>query len=202
MIRIISIALCLFLSSVLPVMAKTTIVFIGDSLTSGLGVETNQAYPSLLDTMLKQNGYTEIHIINGSVSGSTSASAFARVKWFQKVKPNIIILALGANDGLRGLPTDQMKNNLSLAIEKAKQFGIKIILAGMEIPTNYGSQYTNSFRQVFQSLAVQYNVPLIPFLLQDVGGHPDLNQADGIHPNPAGHKIIATTVYPYLLESL
>jgi len=178
------------------------IVILGDSISSGLGVEPEQAYPSLMQAHFEKNGQHHIKIFNGSISGSTTAGALSRLKWFLRVKPDMLILALGANDGLRGLSTSRMEQNLSSCIELARENGMTIILAGMKIPPNYGGEYTREFEQAFENLKKKYDLPLIPFLLKDVAGKPDLNQADGIHPNAEGHKIIARTVLETLLEQL
>ena len=178
------------------------IVILGDSLSSGLGVEPEQAYPALMQAHFEKTGQHHIKIINGSISGSTTAGALSRLEWFLRVKPDMLILALGANDGLRGLSTSRMEQNLSACIELARENEITIILAGMKIPPNYGLDYTRAFEETFENLAKKYNLALIPFLLKDVAGKPDLNQADGIHPNADGHKIIARTVLETLLEQL
>lgn len=178
------------------------IVILGDSLSSGLGVEPEQAYPYLIQTHFKNNGQSHIKIINGSISGSTTAGALSRLKWFLRVRPDMLILALGANDGLRGLSISQMEENLSVCIELALEKQIKIILAGMKIPPNYGQEYTLAFEEIFTTLSKKYDLTLIPFLLKDVAGRSDLNQADGIHPNADGHSIIARTVLDTLLGQL
>lgn len=178
------------------------ILFIGDSISAGLGVEPEQAYPSLIRDMLKEKGIQGIAVTNGSISGSTTAGAVSRLKWFLRAKPDILVLALGANDGLRGLATVEMARNLDNAIVLAKEKGIRVILAGMEIPPNYGPEYAKAFREVFGGLADKHHLPFIPFLLKDVAGKASLNQADGIHPNREGHRIIAATVMPYILEQL
>ena len=178
------------------------IVILGDSLSSGLGVEPEQAYPSLIQAHFEKTGQHHIKIINGSISGSTTAGALSRLEWFLRVKPDMLILALGANDGLRGLPISLMEQNLSACIELARENEITTILAGMKLPPNYGQEYTRAFEETFENLAKKYNLALIPFLLKDVTGKPDLNQADGIHPNADGHKIIARTVLETLLEQL
>ena len=182
--------------------SSTRIIFLGDSITAGLGVEPENAYPSLVDMMLKEKGIENFKITNGSISGSTTAGAFSRLKWFLKVKPDILVLALGANDGLRGLSTSEMVQNLDRAIILARDNGIRVILAGMEIPPNYGPEYARAFREVFVLLADKHKLPFIPFLLKDVAGKASLNQVDGIHPNREGHRIIAATVLPYILEQL
>lgn len=190
------------LSSLRAEEGSTGILFIGDSITAGLGVELENAYPALLNDLLEERGIQNFKITNGSISGSTTAGALSRLKWFLRAKPDILVLALGANDGLRGLATDTMGQNLDKTILLAKSHGIRVILAGMEIPPNYGPDYSRAFREVFAVLADKHQLSFIPFLLKDVGGNPLLNQADGIHPNRSGHKIIAATVLPYILEQL
>ena len=182
--------------------AEQVLLFLGDSLTAGLGVEKQEAYPFLLGEMLRKDGINDIRIINGGVSGSTSASAEARLKWYARVKPSVLFLALGANDGLRGLTLEEMEKNLDGVITAAQLTGMSVILAGMELPPNYGDIYTAAFRQVYVDLATRHRVPLIPFLLEGVGGVPALNQADGIHPNAEGHRRIALHVYPILKQHL
>jgi acyl-CoA thioesterase-1 len=194
----------------MPSMARAekthpNILFLGDSITAGLGVELENAYPALIADMFNDKPEEKgirVRITNGSISGSTTAGALSRLKWFLKVKPDILILALGANDGLRGLSTQEMSQNLERTIVLARQNGIRVILAGMQIPPNYGQAYSKAFREVFASLADRYDLSFIPFLLKDVAGNPLLNQADGIHPNRAGHKIIAETVLPYIQAQL
>ena len=178
------------------------VVILGDSISAGLGVEPEQAFPFLVQDMLKQKGFAFVNITNGSISGSTTAGATSRLKWYLKTKPDILVLALGANDGLRGLSTDLMTQNLEKAIILAKKNGIKVILAGMKIPPNYGAEYAKAFESSFVFLAQKHDLPFIPFLLKDVAGKAFFNQADGIHPNPEGHKIIATTVFDIILEQL
>ena len=184
------------------ILAETKILFLGDSLTAGYGIEKFQAFPTLIDKKLKEKGYKNIKVINGGISGSTSASALSRLKWYLKIKPDIMILARGANDGLRGLSVSELRKNLTACIQLAKENNIIIVLAGMRMPPNYGAAYTKSFFQIFGEVSKEQNVPLIPFLLKDVAGIPDLNIPDGIHPNEAGHKIVAQTVLPYIIKLL
>ena len=179
------------------IFSQTLIVALGDSLTEGFGVKKEEAYPHLLEEKLLLKGY-DVKVINAGISGSTSASSFSRLKWYIRTNPDIIILALGGNDGLRGLNVNSMKKNLTKTIELAKSEKILILLAGMQIPQNYGKEYTDSFREAFHELANKHKIPIIPFLLKDVGGVPTLNQSDGIHPNTEGHKIMALTVFEYL----
>ena len=178
------------------------ILALGDSLTEGFGVEKNEAYPHLLEKDLKKRGYDSIKVINGGISGSTSASAKSRLRWYLKAKPKIIILSLGANDGLRGLDINHMKMKLGETIDIAKKNNIKVLLAGMQMPLNYGPDYTRDFKNSFYELAEIHNVPLIPFLLKDVGGVAKYNLDDGIHPNPEGHKIISNNVLDHLIDLL
>lgn len=170
------------------------ILIIGDSLTAGYGVSQKQAYPSLLQNKIQQT-HPEYKVINAGSSGSTSASALSRLKWHLKKPPQILILALGANDGLRGTPVEATRKNLSQAIDLAKEKHLVVYLAGMKLPMNYGDKYRADFERVFKELVKEKKIKEIPFLLKGVGGRPELNQADGIHPNEKGHKIIADNVY-------
>ncbi len=182
--------------------AGEAILFLGDSITAGYGVEKEQAFPSLIESMLKEKGYGDIRVMNAGISGSTSASALSRLKWYGRIKPRILFLALGANDGLRGLSTEKMEENMGKALALAKNRGMKVILAGMEVPPNYGPEYSEAFRRVFRTLAEKHRVTFMPFLLKGVGGIESLNLADGIHPNAEGHRIIATNVLPHILKNL
>ena len=173
------------------------IVFLGDSLTAGLGLDPDQNYPSLLQRRITDAGY-KFEVVNAGVSGDTSAGGLRRVDWSLEGNVKILVLALGANDGMRGLPPDELKKNLSAIIERAQKKKAIVILAGMEAPTNNGADYTGQFRNVYKDLAKQYNVPLIPFLLQGVAGLSALNQADGIHPNVKGAQIVADVVWATL----
>jgi len=183
-------------------LAERVVLFLGDSLTAGLGVQPEEAYPRLLGEMLTKDGVADVRIVNGGVSGSTSASALSRLHWYDKIRPSLLFLALGANDGLRGLTVEEMGNNLAEVIDAARKRGMSVLLAGMELPPNYGDEYTGSFRQVYRDLASRYGLTLIPFLLEGVGGVAVLNQADGIHPNAEGHRHIARHVYPVLKAHL
>lgn len=177
------------------------ILFLGDSLTAGYGVARENSYPSLIEMQLKKSGKT-VSLINASISGSTTASAVKRLKWQLKQKPDILVLALGANDGLRGFDVKISEKNLSETIELAKSHQVHVILAGMRVPPNYGKKYAKQFDSIFAKIAKSYKIPLIPFLLEGVAGQKQLNQADGIHPNEKGHQIIAKLVYPFILEAL
>lgn len=170
------------------------LVIIGDSITEGYGVSREEAYPALLQKKIIKAGQNWL-VVNSGISGSTSASAASRVTWHLKQKPDLIIIALGANDGLRGLPVKSIENNLNAAVELCQKAKVKVILAGIKVPPNYGADYFRQFEGVFANVARKYSIPLIPNLIDSVGGEKALNQADGIHPNAKGHPIIAATVY-------
>ena len=171
------------------------IVALGDSLTAGYGLLEMQAYPALLQEKLNTDGYAW-DVVNAGVSGDTSAAGLQRLDW--ALRPGdvrILILELGANDGLRGLPVTEMKKNLAEIIERAQERRIAVLLAGMEAPPNFGPEYAGSFRQAYRDLARQYHVTFVPFMLDKVAGISSLNQADGIHPNVEGTQIVADTLW-------
>jgi len=173
------------------------IVFLGDSLTAGLGLPVEQSYPALIQQRLKRERLP-FEIVNAGVSGDTSAGGLSRLDWALEGNVRVLVVALGGNDGLRGLPVEQLKANLAQIIERARARGIRVILAGMEAPPNYGPDYTAAFHKVYPALARQYHVPFLPFLLQDVAGRQTLNQPDGIHPTAAGARIVADHVWTVL----
>jgi acyl-CoA thioesterase I len=176
---------------------RPKIAILGDSLTAGLGLVDAESYPTLLQTKLDQEGF-QYEVVNAGVSGDTSAGGLRRLDWALQEDVRVLIVALGANDGLRGLSVAEMKHNLGQIIETARAKNVVVILAGMEAPPNYGAEYGASFRQAYRDLAHQYRVLFIPFLLDKVAGQPALNQADGIHPNPRGAAIVADTVWSVL----
>jgi acyl-CoA thioesterase-1 len=191
----------LFLISFTLQVKAETILFLGDSLTEGYQLSREEAYPALIEKILKDEK-KEIKVINGGVSGATSASGLKRLDWYLRAKPDIMVLALGANDGLRGLKLNETEKNLSLVIMKAQERGMIVILAGMKMPTNMGETYRNEFEKIFSTLSKKYSIKLIPFLLEGVGGKPELNLPDGIHPNPKGHKKMADNVLKVLRTEL
>jgi acyl-CoA thioesterase-1 len=173
--------------------SKPRIVFLGDSLTAGLGLPSDQSYPSLIGKKLKESGY-DYEIVNAGVSGDTSAGGVRRLDWSLEGDVRALVLALGANDGLRGLPPDEMKKNLEAVLDRVKARNIPVVLAGMEAPPNNGPEYTREFREVYAELAKEYDVRFVPFLLLGVAGNAALNQGDGIHPNARGAEIVADLV--------
>jgi len=181
------------------------ILCLGDSLTEGYGIETHQAWPALLEAGLKEKGLLDVEIINAGVSGAVSASGLSRLRWSLKAGPDLVFIALGANDGLRGLPTGQMERNLDVLLQEAiKILGDpqKVIFAGMKVPPNYGLEYSRHFEEVYLKLADKYQIHFVPFLLEDVAGDKTLNLPDGIHPNAQGHQIIMSKLLPTFLKAL
>jgi acyl-CoA thioesterase-1 len=180
-----------------PSRSRPRIVFLGDSLTAGLGLATTEAYPALIQQRLDAAGL-DYEVVNAGVSGDTSAGGLARLDWALDGDVRILVVALGGNDALRALPTEQLKQNLATIIERAQARGITVVLAGMEAPPNFGRDYIVSFHKVYPELASSYHVAFVPFLLQGVAGSDTLNQRDGIHPTPEGARILAGTVWAAL----
>ena len=176
---------------------RPKIVVLGDSLTAGLGLLETQSYPHLLQEKIDRDGFG-YEVVNAGVSGDTTAGGLRRLDWSLQEDARVLVVALGGNDGLRGLPVAEVKQNLAKIIETARAKNIAVVLAGMEAPPNYGPEYAASFRQVYRDLALQYHVLFVPFLLDKVAGQAALNQADGIHPNPEGAAIVADTVWNVL----
>ena len=173
------------------------IVILGDSLTAGLGLDPDQSFPVLLQKRLDAEGH-RYEVVNAGVSGDTTAGGLRRLDWSIEGDTRILVVALGGNDGLRGLPVTATRTNLEEIITKAQQRGIAVVLAGMEAPPNYGSAYTAEFRQLFRDLASANHVAFIPFLLEGVAGVPKLNQRDGIHPNAEGARAVEELVWAVL----
>ena len=182
------------------------ILILGDSLTEGYGVSENEAYPSLLEEKLNKelSPKTKLRykIVNGGISGATTSGGVSRIEWFLQSQPDYLLVALGGNDGLRGIPVEEMKKNIDRILQAARQSEIPTMLAGMKIPPNYGPEYSVAFTKVFEDLAEEHEVPLIPFLLEGVGGNPKLNLPDRIHPNALGHRTLCQTVYKSLVANL
>jgi acyl-CoA thioesterase I len=170
------------------------IVAFGDSLTAGFGLPEEQWLTTLLQRKLEEKGY-RYRVVNAGMSGDTSAGGVSRIDWSLEGDVKYMVLELGGNDGLRGLPVANMKKNLAEMIERAQSRGVTVILAGMEAPPNLGEEYTGEFRQTYRDLAKKYKLTLIPFLLEGVAGHPGLNQPDGIHPNAEGAKVMTENVW-------
>ncbi|UYL10252.1 arylesterase [Bdellovibrio sp. SKB1291214] len=198
--RTLIVTFLLFFSSVS--FAQKKLIILGDSITEGYGVSKEAAYPAIFEKKLHDAGKKEWTIVNAGVSGSTTASGISRMKWLFKTKPDVVFLALGANDGLRGLKVEESQKNLATAIEYAQKEKVQVILGGLYMPPNYGKDYTDKFAKMYEDLAKRYKLTFIPFILDKVAGNPKYNLADGIHPNEEGHKIIADTIFNALKGKL
>jgi acyl-CoA thioesterase I len=199
-----AIALMLGLLAVLPVPARGTervVVVLGDSLTAGLGVAADEAWPALVESRLRREGYA-YRVVNAGVSGDTTAGGLRRVDWVLRNRPEVAVVALGANDGLRGLATDAMESNLLAIVERLRAGGARVLVAGMQVPPNYGAASSRAFSGVFPDVARRTGSALMPFLLDGVATDPRLNLPDGIHPNAAGHRAIAEHLWPHLVALL
>jgi acyl-CoA thioesterase I len=177
--------------------SEGVVVALGDSLTAGLGVAADEAFPARLEARLRAEGYA-YRVVNAGVSGDTTAGGVRRVDWVLRSSPQVVIVALGANDGLRGQSPPATRANLEEIVARLQAAGVRVLLAGMRLPPNYGGEYTKEFEAVFPAVARGAKITLMPFLLDGVAGVPRLNQADGIHPTAAGQQVIADHVWPYL----
>jgi acyl-CoA thioesterase-1 len=175
-------------------MTRPRVVFLGDSLTAGYGLAREQAVPALIQARMDREGF-DYEVINAGVSGDTSAGGLSRLEWSLTGPVRVLVVELGGNDGLRGLPVASLRDNLDVIITRAKSRGISVLLTGMEAPPNYGAAYTEEFRAVFRDLARQHAIAFVPFYLEHVAGIPRLNLADGIHPNPEGARIVQETIW-------
>ncbi|KEO73434.1 arylesterase [Anditalea andensis] len=186
-----------------PSIEPKTILFFGNSLTAGYGIDPEDAFPGIIQQKIDSLGL-DYKIINGGLSGETTASGLNRLDWFLEEEPDIFILELGGNDGLRGIAVDETRKNLEMMIElvQTRYPDTEIVLAGMQIPPNMGRDYAENFRNMYLDIAGDYDLVLIPFLLEGVGGEASLNLPDGIHPTEEGHKIVAETVWEYLYPIL
>ena len=184
-----------------PSQDERVIVAFGDSLTAGLGVASHEAYPAQLEARLRETGYP-YRVVNAGVSGDTTAGGIRRLDWIIKTKPAIVILELGANDGLRGIPLNEVRANLNQMIQSLQNKGIQVVLVGMKLPPNYGPLYTRGFSNLYSELAREYDIPFIPFFLEGVAARPELNQEDGLHPTVAGYSRVVDNVLPVLLPLL
>ncbi len=197
------ITILLLITEGLTAVERKTILFFGDSLTAGYGLDPAQAYPALIQDKIETAGLN-FEVVNGGLSGETTAGGLRRIDWMLRRKIDVMVLALGPNDFLRGLGLEQTEENLQGIIDKALEAypEMKIVIAGMKAPPNLGADYTNAFEDIYIRLAERNDLPLIPFLLENVGGIKELNQADGIHPTAKGNQIMAETVWGVLEEVL
>jgi len=178
-----------------------TIVAVGDSLTEGLGVAEELAYPAVLEERLRREGYP-YRVINAGISGETSSGTLSRIKWVLTLKPDIVILVTGANDGFRGIDPGLVKSNIRETIKSLKENKVTVVLAGMQIVQNLGQDYTKAFAEIYPEVARSEDVIFIPFFLAGVAAHRELNQADGIHPTAEGYQIIVDHITPYVIDAI
>ena len=183
--------------------AKKTIIFFGNSITAGYGLDLSEAFPARIQEKIDSMN-VPYKVVNAGVSGETSSGGRSRIDWILKQQVDIFVLELGGNDGLRGIPISETKKNLQTIIDKvkAKNPDVKIIIAGMQIPPNMGKKYTSAFRSMYPDLAKQNNISIVPFILEGVGGKAELNLEDGIHPTAEGHRILANNVWTVLQDLL
>jgi acyl-CoA thioesterase I len=178
--------------------AAGTVLIVGDSISAGFGLDTRKGWVALLEQRLKNEGFDDT-VVNASISGDTSAGGLARLPAALAAhKPEVVIIELGGNDGLRGQPPAQLQQNLASMIQQSRDSGAKVLLLGMQIPPNYGKRYVEAFNKVFGDVAQEKKVPLVPFFLEGVGGHPELMQADGLHPAVGAQDKLLENVWPSL----
>jgi len=177
------------------------IIAVGDSLTEGLGVAEELAYPALLEKKLQSDGY-HYRVINAGVSGETSSGTLARIQWVLTLKPDIVILVIGANDGFRGIDPELIKTNILTIVRVLKEKKVTVLLGGMQIGQNLGKEYITAFEKIYPLVAREENVGLIPFFLTGVAANPTLNQTDGIHPTAEGYRVAVDHIFPYVIETI
>jgi acyl-CoA thioesterase I len=178
-----------------------TIVALGDSLTEGYGVEAHQAYPAIIEDRLQKEGVSS-KVINAGISGETSGELLSRIDRVLLLKPDIVILCTGANDGFQGMDLHLIQHNISRIIQIFKEHHVTVVLAGMKMLVNYGPAYTVPYARLYAEIADQEKILFIPFFLEGIAGNPELNLSDGIHPNAKGYQIVAASVYPYVLKAI
>lgn len=183
--------------------SKKTILFFGNSLTAGYGIDPEESFAGRIQARL-DSLEKDFRVINGGLSGETTAGGLSRLDWFLEEEPYLFVLELGGNDGLRGIALTETKKNLLAIVDKVrtKYPNTKIILAGMQIPPNMGQEYTEEFKAIYPAIANEKTIELIPFLLESVAGNPDLNLPDGIHPTAEGHRLVMETLWPYISKAL
>lgn len=185
----------------LPPQPTLRIVAMGDSLTAGLGVPEDQAYPAQLQDALRARGH-DVEVINAGISGETSSGALSRLDWVLSLDPDIIILETGANDGLRGVDPSLTKGNIDRMLARLSQENVTVVLAGMQIVQNMGPAYVQEFMRMYPELAAQHDVVFVPFFLEGVGGNPSMNQPDGVHPTAEGYAVVVENMVPYVEEAI
>ncbi len=194
-------AVFLMLSAPVAAADDVVILALGDSLVAGYGLSRQDSFPARLEAELKARGY-DVRVVNGGVSGDTSKAGLGRVDWLFAEKPDLMLLELGANDGLRGLPPEQTEANLAQIIEKSQSAGVPVLLTGMMAPPNLGREYGAAFNALYPRLAEKYGTAFYPFFLEGVAAEAHLNQDDGMHPNAEGVQVIVERIAPSVIEAL
>lgn len=182
-----------------PLPASFTVLCLGDSLTAGYGLPDYQAWPAVLEARLRDDGYP-VRVINAGTSGDTSAGGLSRVDWVLRAEPDLAIVTLGGNDGLRGQPTEALEANLSAIVSRFQDAGVPVVLLGYRMPTSHGEAYRTAFDAVYPAVAQRHDVPLLPFVLEGVATDPDLLLSDRLHPNADGHAVLAANIDAFLRE--
>ena len=181
--------------------AATRIVVLGDSLSAGLGLAESEAFPAVVQVLLRDAGYS-VEVVNAGVSGDTTAGGISRLDWILKQQPDLLVVELGGNDALRGQALENTEKNLRQIIDRAREKGARVLLLGMDVPTNYGPDYALDFAEMYERIARNEGIPLVPGFVREVGSDPSLLQPDGLHPTAAGQRRLAETLIPYLEEIL
>lgn len=181
--------------------AATRIVVLGDSLSAGLGLAESEAFPAVVQVLLRDAGYS-VEVVNAGVSGDTTAGGISRLDWILKQQPDLLVVELGGNDALRGQALENTEKNLRQIIDRAREKGARVLLLGMDVPTNYGPDYALDFAEMYERIARDEGIPLVPGFVREVGSDPSLLQPDGLHPTAAGQRRLAETLIPYLEEML
>lgn len=196
-------ALFLAVASIAAESARRTIVVLGDSIAAGNGVDLSESFPSVIQDRIREKGWP-YEVVNAGVSGDTTAGGVRRMPWLLKRNMQFLVIELGGNDGLRGISPDETRANLEkiIALARERYPEVRIVVCGMQMPQNMGESYNRRFREIFSEVARTQKTALVPFLLEGVGGRAELNQTDRIHPNPAGHRIVASNVWSVLAPLL
>jgi acyl-CoA thioesterase-1 len=182
-----------------PEVERLRIVVLGDSLAAGLGLPENEAFPAVVEQMLRERGH-DVEVLNAGVSGDTSAGGLSRIDWVLKTRPEVLIVELGANDALRGQPLDNTDSNLRAIIARGRESGARVVLLGMDVPTNYGPDYAGAFAEMYETIARDEEIALVPGFVRELATDPALMQPDGLHPTAEGQRLLAERLFPYLDE--
>jgi acyl-CoA thioesterase-1 len=180
-----------------PSSAAIRVVFLGDSLSAGLGLAEAEAFPAVVEELLRRNGH-RVAVVNAGVSGDTSAGGLSRVDWVLRQKPDILVVELGGNDALRGQPLENIEENLQQIVRRGRESGARVVVLGMDLPTNYGPDYAGRFAEMYERIAREEKAELVPGFVREIGTNPSMMQPDGLHPTAEGHRLLAESLLPHL----